>query len=736
MCGIAGIISQGKNATRVDAIERCQRMLSLLKHRGPDDGGLVGVNLVSRSVRDLGSEAAISRSKSTAFDVALGHRRLSILDLSPAGHQPMPADENRIWITFNGEIYNYLELREELTSLGHTFQSGTDTEVILASWKEWGQACLDRFNGDWAFAILDLRSAPLLFLSRDRFGIKPLFYTRDENGFAFASEAKALVGISRAFVPHLHAVRRFLLSGELPPGSGADTFFEGIFQLPPGHSITLKGTDLEDFELDQWYDLASRTESAPAHRRPERIGTEMEEHLTRAVRFRLRADVPVGSCLSGGLDSSAVVGTIRSLLGEGSPVHSFSAVYDEKGPFNEREWIEAVVGASQATPHYVFPDRASLGEAFDRLVWHQDEPFQTASIFAQWCVMEKARKDGVTVLLDGQAADELLAGYQPGTFQEQFLEWLQRGQYRRFWHEWRARRRISGLSWRDALSELWQILLFGTTGVVHAKRDRIDPVERLNSLGFRSDQFSRLYSGKETDYEELRSALEEDLTKLTRWKARLGHEPDEREELEARIAKKQKQILSRRTKLARFRDRGSYWWRWSNDWRVICQRLSGKPSHSLRELLLAQTTMNNLQHLLRFEDRNSMAHSIEARVPFTDPPLVEWAFSHADDSQIRGGWTKWPLRIASLDTVPERIVWRRDKVGFETPDLEMTRRLLAEAPIQLHCSEFLLQFLEPSAVQSNVDAVRQGLASPDQAKLVWRWLVLESWHRQFSACPS
>ncbi|NNE90674.1 MAG: hypothetical protein HKN23_03420, partial [Verrucomicrobiales bacterium] len=191
------------------------------------------------------------------------------------------------------------------------------------------------------------------------------------------------------------------------------------------------------------------------------------------------------------------------------------------------------------------------------------------------------------------------------------------------------------------------------------------------------------------------------------------------------------QIVSRRIKLARFPDKGSWWWRLKNRWQIIKFRIAGQPPASLRELLLAQTLTSNLQHLLRFEDRNSMAHSIEARVPFTDHRLVEWAFSRANEFKIREGWTKWVLRKAAADRVPDSVLWRSDKVGFETPDLRMSQRLLKESLRDLEKSEFLLKFLRPEAIRETVGKVDDGSATQAEAKLVWRWLVLESWERQF-----
>jgi asparagine synthase (glutamine-hydrolysing) len=445
MCGIAG--AWKRDGSLLGAAE-LRPLLDRMRHRGPDDEGCLVIESATGRVTPLagpdtpealGLEHAATSS--TRGDLLLGHRRLSIVDLSPRGHQPMSTAEGKMWITFNGEIYNYIELRAELKSLGHEFRSGTDTEVILHSWAQWGSEALHRFNGDWAFALADLRESgrPVLWVARDRWGVKPLYIVEREKALWFASEAKALLGHAAPFVPSREAVLKFLAMGALPAGDGTKTFFEGIEQLPPGHALRVTP---ESTERIAWYDLRKATE-AQEEFAEERAIPVLGDEVTRAVKLRLRADVPVGSCLSGGVDSSSIVGTMTTLLKQdrGGAVHTFSAVYRQQGSHNEVDWIREAVKHSGATAHETFPDEQPLTEVFDRLVWHQDEPFQTASIFAQWCVMQEARANGVIVMLDGQAADELFGGYQPGTYQEQFLEWLGKGRWVEFAREWIARQR-------------------------------------------------------------------------------------------------------------------------------------------------------------------------------------------------------------------------------------------------------------------------------------------------------
>ncbi len=737
MCGIAGLWRRDQQRFSAEALEPA---LSRLRHRGPDDEGFLVADTASRSVTLLGGDDSPKDlplpSWRTAIeskgDVLLGHRRLSILDLSPRGHQPMPLDKDQCWIVFNGEIYNYIELREELKALGHIFHSGSDTEVILHAWQAWGPECLNRFNGDWAFALLDLRKEgePELFVARDRWGIKPLFYVDTPDAFWFASEAKALIGQAILFEPREHAVIRFLTSGELPQGHGSDTFFEGIQQVPPGEAIRITSQGLERI---RWYDLREATSRLFKVDEATAVA-EMAEQVTSAVNIRLRADVPVGSCLSGGVDSSSIVGTMRQLFDKkgAGELHTFSAVYRERGTFDESQWITQVVDHSKSKPHYTYPDEMSLAEDFDKMVWHQDEPFQTASIFAQWCVMREARAQGVVVLLDGQAADELLAGYQPGTYQEHFLETFGKKQISKLVKDWMQRKSATQLPFNLLWNELSHIFVHGATGVLKLERDTIQPRARLESLAFSDELIDQLAPKAHTDEDTLRAKIAEDYEKLAKLKAKRNSKKKS-EELEARLAKKKREIASNRYRLARLTKSGLRHWyeNVTQSFKVVWNRFNGLPMHNLRQHLLTQTTTTSLAHLLRFEDRNSMAFSVEARVPFTDFQLIEWAFKRANDHKIKYGWTKWILRKAMLGRAPETILWRRDKIGFETPDVKMAQRLMDQNRRHPADSAFLLRFLSEKRIRETCARVIDGTAGRDEGRLVWRWLVLDSWQRQF-----
>jgi asparagine synthase (glutamine-hydrolysing) len=354
-------------------------MLECLSHRGPDGVGQV--------IRD--------------GCVGLGHRRLAIIDLSPAASQPMRSDSG-CEVVLNGEIYNYLELRDELAATGTVFRTSSDTEVLLAAYDRWGTDCLSRLNGMFAFALYDpIRR--IVLLARDRFGEKPLYYRRSADGtFLFASEIKALLVQEDATAqPDLASIYRFLRH-KLTERDPA-TFFAGISSLPPAHLLELRVDGGHGLPHRYWTLDASVEDRRP---RAELVAA-YRELLEGSIEIRLRADVAVGSSLSGGIDSSAVVGYLA--LGRHlEQQHTFSARFPG-WMLDEGRYIADVTALTGARAHEVepMPDPTDL----ERVVWHQDQPFGSLSIYAQWCVMRLAREHGVTVLLDGQGADETLAGY-------------------------------------------------------------------------------------------------------------------------------------------------------------------------------------------------------------------------------------------------------------------------------------------------------------------------------------
>jgi asparagine synthase (glutamine-hydrolysing) len=429
MCGIAGIFSQ----TSLVSPQHIKSMCDILRHRGPDDEGYIGVDLQQNIVHSLvGKDSAVSGQSIEKFNASaqlyLGHRRLSIIDVSPAGHQPMADKDENVWIVFNGEIYNYVELKQELTKKGYSFRTSCDTEVLLYSYIEWGMDCLEKFNGMWAFVIYDKRKN-IIWGARDRFGVKPLYYCSRNGYFVFASEAKAILGLPFVEKKINEAVAlQYLEHGVSNP---EQCHFEGLEELKPAtaFSVGLAGGSVKTWT---YYRLETNKKWEPFDEKKfEKINETVRQLTFDAVRIRLRSDVPVGSCLSGGMDSSAIVCIVNDYLkreniasiGERQKV--FTACYEDKG-IDESKWAKIVVDATKTEWHRTFPDAATFLEDIDDLVYSQDVPFGSTSIYAQYKVMKIAREKGVKVLLDGQGGDELFTGYT-GYYAAFFLELLNHG---------------------------------------------------------------------------------------------------------------------------------------------------------------------------------------------------------------------------------------------------------------------------------------------------------------------
>jgi asparagine synthase (glutamine-hydrolysing) len=586
------------------------------------------------------------------FDLVLGHRRLAIIDLSPAGHQPMASSDGRYWIVYNGEVYNYLELRSELESYGYTFRTNTDTEVILVAYQQWGIECLSRFNGMWAFALWDGHEQRL-FLARDRFGVKPLYYVHEGGKFAFASEIKALVGRhGRPFEPEDGVIYRYLVGGLLPSPQAGETFFKGVQSLPPGHWLVVRPDGV--VAKQRYWTLPINPTGESSRDAAVVIGSYRELFID-AVRLRLRADVPVGTCLSGGVDSSSIVCVVNRLMAEGGLTaeqigrqqKTFSAVYDTAGPYNERVYIEKVLQATGAEGNFTFPTAERLRDSIERLIWYQDEPFPSTSIFAQWCVMSKVRERGVTVLLDGQGADETLGGYRPfGVILADLIRQMKLGR---------------------ALSEI---------RAIHARTDVSVWPFLVRAL---------VYQLPES------------------W---------------IQFLLRQRALLNASVLQPDF----AATWR-TTEW-PLPEGLRDLDSH-----LRFQVQESSLPHLLRYEDRNSMAFSIEARLPFLDYRLVQFAFGEASRWRIRQGWTKWILREAMRGIVPDEILWRKDKVAFETPEEEWIRQWLRNQPNFFSDDILSRDYLNPRAIRKELAS---WIATRGNARPIWRWINLEIWLRVWS----
>ncbi len=614
MCGIFGFAGSPDR-------QLLGRMAAAIVHRGPDDAG--------------------------AFEtpsVSLGHRRLSIIDRE-GGHQPVANEDETVWLVYNGEVYNYRELRAELEAAGHTFRTHCDSEVIVHAYEEWGAACAARFNGMWAFAIADLRGAGedgrggKLVLNRDHFGIKPLYYARSPRTgrLLFASEIKALLQDPELVAePDEQMIFEYLQHGF--HDHRAETFFTGVYHVPSATWIELPlgetaatGMLTAPLESTAYWTPVLSTDGGddPA---------DFRRRFRDSVERRLVSEVPVGSCLSGGLDSTTIISFMSELLKEDAPdaaslrgqLKTFSAVFDGD-PIDEREYIETAVESTGADTTYTNPTSHEFISELRDFVWHQEEPIVSTGPYAQWCVMRSAREQ-VTVLLDGQGGDELIAGYVP--YQLVYLRQL------------RKERKYDVLR-REAT----------------ASRDVLMPLAKR------------------------------------------------------RIKQRRKQLptskLLRRDFLARTTDPGY-----------------GRSQSELKERLLQDLLTYSLPCLLRYEDRNSMAFSIESRVPYLDQEFVDHILSLPEDAIVRHGWSRWILRAALKGTLPEKIRLRRWKVGFTTPEMRWIKARRAAFTSLYQSPTFQARpYWDGEAVVSAFRACCRG--EVEESMFFWRAANIELWLREF-----
>lgn len=448
MCGIFGMVSDRSRGHR----SYVDRALELLAHRGPDGKGLW-----------------CSPGAEPPF-VNLGHRRLAIIDLSEGAAQPMSNDDGTRWLTYNGEVYNYLELMAELEAKGHSFRTRSDTEVVLRAYEEWGTSCLDRFNGMFAFALWDGKKREL-FAARDRFGEKPFHYVWDPRRgfFAFASEIKALLALPEVEgALDDRALYRFIAFNEL--SAAEQTLWAGVKRLPHAHWLKLAWQgDGFSLSVRRYWDIdLERTETLGLGEAAARL----RELFADSVRLRLRSDVAVGTSLSGGLDSSAVVCQIHA-LGAAGGQKTFSARMEDPA-LDEGAHIARVRAQTGIEGYEVWPRAEELRSIFPKLCYHLEEPFLSTSQFAQHLVMRLAREHAVTVLLDGQGADELLAGYRP-YFLTLYVQLAAEGQILALWRELRGFRSRHSRAFPLSLRALIARLAPGLHGLVKRVRSRTTP---------------------------------------------------------------------------------------------------------------------------------------------------------------------------------------------------------------------------------------------------------------------
>jgi asparagine synthase (glutamine-hydrolysing) len=623
MCGIAGVFNRVGGQPDPELV---RRMCLLLQHRGPDGEGFY-----------------------QSGPVALGHRRLSIIDLSEAGAQPMTNEEGTLWLVYNGEIYNYADLRVWLTERGHRFRSQTDTEVILHAYEEEGPACLHRFVGMFSFALWDERQQRL-FCARDHFGIKPFYYALTPTEFVFASEIKAILchPAFRCRQANLPVVLDYLHHGFLDHTD--ETFFHGIRQIPPAHYLVI---DHHSLSLVRYWNLPTPLRSEADAPAVAKAAEHLLELLTESVRRQLRSDVPVGSCLSGGLDSTTIVVLVNRLLrtGEAPPTHigerqkTFTARFDDPA-YDEWRYTELVVRQTGVEAHSVFPRGEGLVADLERLLWHQEEPFGSTSVYAQWTVMALARRVGVKVLLDGQGGDEILGGYT-SAYPAHLADLLRQGRVGAFIRALKVARSHG----QSPLQALAYVLSFLTPP-------------------------------------EIRLRLKEAMG--------LGGSPYVAPDLPPRRA-------------IRF----------------------AQPGSCVLDDHLIHLLVHNLPALLHYEDRNAMAFSLEARVPFLDPQLVEFCLTLPAAWKVHGPYRKVALRLATAGLLPEPVRWRVDKVGFATPEEIWLRTVLRQSVLDLLASRPFRErgYFKVDAVKRAFQALCQG--QPQAGSHLWRVLCLEWWAEMF-----
>ncbi|MEW6096096.1 MAG: asparagine synthase (glutamine-hydrolyzing) [bacterium] len=616
MCGIAGIYNLNNEPVSQDTLKR---MCDIIRHRGPDDEG-----------------------QWVDGNIGFGHRRLSIIDLSPAGHQPMSNEDKTVWITYNGEVYNYIELRSELEAKGHCFNSHTDTEVIIHAYEEYGEECLNKFNGMFAFAIWDSRQNKL-FCARDRCGVKPFYYYFDNQRFLFASEIKAIIeNKTIEKKPNNQIICDYLVYAYLDHTD--ETFFAGIKQLLPAHYLLIKDGKLV---IKRYWDLNPEEKYEPLD--DSKCAQRFYELFEDSIRLRLRSDVPVGTCLSGGLDSSSIVCVVNNLLLKKQK--TFSSCFEDK-TYDERNFIHEVVNKTQVDANFTFPDGNKLFDIIPQVIWHQEEPFGSTSIFAQWHVMQLAKEKGVIVLLDGQGADELLAGYH-GYYDYYFTDLIKTFQFKRLIKE------LDLYSKYHSYSKLSTLIRLLRPFLPYGLSSYLKSILKTKLSGWVNPDFVKTYQRKLTPVQKYKGCLDNHLYQFF--------------------------------------------------------------------------ITSSLPALLHYEDRNSMAFSVEARLPFLDYRLVEFIFSLPSSQKIRDGITKIVLRNAMKGILPEKVRMRMDKMGFVTPGDVWFRTVAKNKILEIFNSDSFINRGYFNVEEIKKEFERHCRGEKDLHFTIWRWINLELWLQKFFA---
>ena len=624
MCGIAGILSETEFSS-----SRLWKMAETLHHRGPDDRGI----FISGNALSVPQVLHHPTQKENC-QIGLAHTRLAIIDHSEAAQQPMQSANGRYTLVFNGELYNYREIKITLRQEGVEFLSDSDTEVVLKALEKWGVEAFSEFRGMWALAFWDEQEKELI-LSRDRFGIKPLFWIKSTSCFAFASEVKSLAFAPGFEIkPNENAALSYVLYGALSNPFGS--FFRDVQDFIPGTWMRIKQN--ADPEIKTYFEIGELLKP----KLDEESQQSFERSFRESITLHLRSDEEVGSCLSGGLDSSAIVHFAAQMTSKS--LQTFSAIYPGD-QVDEGNYAQMVVDGerSRVQPHFITPTSADLWRDWEKMIWHQEAPVGSSSIFAQWCVMKAAAKEGIKVLLDGQGSDEYLGGYY----------------------------NFAGMAvWED-----------------------------LRKFKFLAAH-KTYYGLKKNFTPNMRKALLQALSYGLPTKLRLA------------VRKKSRNAFSflsengiQQAKEAKIPERGAF---------------------GFNELAI-NSLQYGLYELLRYEDRNSMAFSIESRVPFLDHQLVKSGLHIPVKERCKNGWTKFPLRKMLENQLPSEVVWRKDKKGFVTPQQKWLTELNSEIKRWLTETE-LPPFLNRDSLLNSCD---KSLSSPALQSEFWRVLSVIKWWEIF-----
>lgn len=639
MCGIGGFVEVSPNK---DSLHKLVLMNDTVIHRGPDaEGFFCFANNQPQHFIDPIRDSMLESGLISNFHLC--HRRLSIIDLNERSHQPLT--KHGLTLVFNGEIYNYIELRAELVDLGIVFVTTSDSEVILSAYHIWGSNCVKKFNGMWAFSIFN-HQTKTLFLSRDRFGIKPLVYFFDEEKFVFGSEIKQLLAYGIEPIANLAVLYDFLIY-DLSHHT-EDSFFKNIKYLRPSHNLTVSLTDNKVNIIKEEYFCLDFSKNGFEL---DELSSNVYSILYDAVRMRLRSDVKVGSCLSGGLDSSTIV-TIAAIVqgSDGKFVHkndfeTFTSKYNDP-EIDETYYSDLINAATNSNSNKTSFSIEELIRDIESLVYFQEEPFDSFSIYGGYQVMKLASSNKMKVLLDGQGGDELFLGYEI-YYVELLRSYLRKLQFKKIIKLFKE---INDKSKLSANRLLMYYMYFNLSWV-----------RRIIKTQSRSKVLNK------TNYKRNKIAIKSNQDSSSNYVA----------------------------------------WRNTKD-------------------LFKKNLFNRIQHLLHYEDRNSMAFSIETRLPFLDYRLVNLITSSNTEYLFNGHWLKGLLRKAMESRMSNEITYRKNKFGFPAPEEELLNGLIEKYGLENLFSNESVQFL------FDVEAIQQNFDRNKNISIQLKFYLVSMWIKKFN----